>query len=63
VTVIVPESEVAIGGGAADIGRARLRNVRDGLTVASADVRGQEERPHGFGVGHPPSTWPAEELA
>jgi hypothetical protein len=66
VTVIVPDSEVAIGGGAADLGRTRLRNVRtrgqvlltpgrghveaDGLTVASADVRGREERPHGFGV-------------
>jgi hypothetical protein len=66
VTVIVPDNEVAIGCGAADIGRARLRNVRirgqvlltprhghvevDGLTVASADLRGREERPHGFGV-------------
>jgi hypothetical protein len=66
VTVIVPDSEVAIGGGADDLGRTRLRNVRtrgqvlltpgrghveaDGLTVASADVRGREERPHGFGV-------------
>ena len=65
VTVIVPDSEVAIGGGAG-LGRTRLRNVRtrgqvlltpsrghvevDGLTVASADLRGREERPHGFGV-------------
>jgi hypothetical protein len=66
VTVIVPDTEVAIGGDAADLGRTRLRNVRtrgqvlltpshghvevDGLTVASADLRGREERPHGFGV-------------
>jgi hypothetical protein len=66
VTVIVPDSEVAIGSSAAGLGRARLRNVRtrgqvlltpghghveiDGLTVASADLRGREERPHGFGV-------------
>jgi hypothetical protein len=66
VTVIVPDSEVAIGSSAADLGRTRLRGVRtrgqvlltpgrghvevDGLTVASADLRGREDRPHGFGV-------------
>jgi hypothetical protein len=66
VTVIVPDTEVAIGSSAADLGSARLRNVRtrgqvllsaarghvevDGLTVVSADLRGREERPHGFGV-------------
>jgi hypothetical protein len=66
VTVIVPDSEVAIGTSAEDLGHLTLRNVRtrgqvlltpghghvevDGLTVASADLRGREERPHGFGV-------------
>ena len=66
VTVIVPESEIAIGTTAAELGRLALRNVItkgqvlltpgrghvevNGLTVASADVRGREKRPHGFGV-------------
>jgi len=66
VTVIVPDTEVAIGTSAVDIGYLALRNVRtrgqvllipatghvevDGLTVASADLRGREDRPHGFGV-------------
>jgi hypothetical protein len=66
VTVIVPDSEVAIGTSAEDIGRLTLKNVRtrgqvlltpgrghvevDGLTIASADLRGREARPHGFGV-------------
>lgn len=65
-TVIVPDTEVAIGSIATGLGRATLRNVRtrgqvlltpghghlevDGLTVASADLRGREQRPHGFGV-------------
>jgi hypothetical protein len=65
-TVIVPNTEVAIGSTVTDLGRTRLRDVRtrgqvlltpsrghievDGLTVASADLRGREERPHGFGV-------------
>jgi hypothetical protein len=72
VTVIVPDTEVAIGNDTAigDLGRLTLRNVRtrgqvllladdavrrghvevDGLAVASADLRGRPERPHGFGV-------------
>ena len=66
VTVIAGDSEVAIGSSTPDLGRARLRNVRtrgqvlltasqghvdvDGLAIASADLRGREERPHGFGV-------------
>jgi len=66
VTVIAPGTEVAIGTTAADLGQLALRNVItrgqvlltssrghvevDGLTVASADLRGREERPHGFGV-------------
>jgi len=66
VTVIAPGTEVAIGTSAADAGHLTLRNIItrgqvlltpsrghvevDGLTVASADVRGREERPHGFGV-------------
>ena len=66
VTVLVPDTEVAIGTAAADLGRVALRNVRtrgqvlltggaghidvDGLAIASADVRGREARPHGFGV-------------
>jgi hypothetical protein len=66
VTVIAPDGEVAIRPSATDLGRATLRNVRtrgqvlltpshgqvevDGLTVATADLRGREERPHGFVV-------------
>ncbi len=66
VTVIVPDTEVAIGASAEDLGRLTLRNLRtrgqvlltpgrghvevDGLTVASADLRGREYRPHGFGA-------------
>jgi hypothetical protein len=66
VTVIVPDSEVAIGTSTADVGQLTLRNVRtrgqvlltpdrghvlvDGLAVVAADVRGRAERPHGFGV-------------
>jgi hypothetical protein len=72
VTIIVPDTEVAIGNDTAigDLGRLTLRNVRtrgqvllladhavrrghievDGLAVASADLRGRPERPHGFGV-------------
>jgi hypothetical protein len=66
VTVIVPDHEVAIAAGAEDAGRLALRNVNtrgqvlltpggghvevDGLVVASADLRGREQRPHGFGV-------------
>ena len=72
VTVIVPDTEVAIGNDTAigDFGRLTLRNVRtrgqvllladdavrrghvevDGLAVASADLRGRSDRPHGFGV-------------
>jgi hypothetical protein len=66
VTVIAPDTEVAIGTSAPDVGQLTMRNVIargqvlltpgrghvqvDGLTVASADLRGREERPHGFGV-------------
>jgi hypothetical protein len=66
VTVIVPDHEVAIATSAEDAGRLGLRNVNtrgqvlltpgrghvavDGLTVATADLRGRELRPHGFGV-------------
>lgn len=66
VTVIVPDTEIAIGTNAQDLGHLALRNVNtrgqvllapgrghaevDGLTVASADLRGREGRPHGFGV-------------
>jgi hypothetical protein len=66
VTVIVPDTEVAIGTSAEDLGHLTLRNIStrgqvlltpgrghvdvDGLTVASADLRGREKRPHGFGV-------------
>ncbi len=72
VTVLVPDTEVAIGNDTAvgDLGRLTLRNVRtrgqvllladgsvrrghvevDGLAVASADLRGRPDRPHGFGV-------------
>jgi hypothetical protein len=66
VTVIVPDTEVAIGTSTADIGHLAFHNLRtrgqvlltpatghvevDGLTVASADLRGREDRPHGFGV-------------
>jgi hypothetical protein len=71
-TVIVPDTEVAIGNDTAigDFGQLTLRNVRtrgqvllladdavhgghvevDGLAVASADLRGRPDRPHGFGV-------------
>jgi len=66
VTVIVPDTEVAIGTSAENLGHLTLRNINtrgqvlltpgrghvevDGLVVASADLRGREERPHGFGV-------------
>jgi hypothetical protein len=72
VTVIVPDTEVAIGNDTTvtDLGHMILRNVRtrgqvllladgavtgghveaDSVAVASADVRGRSERPHGFGV-------------
>ncbi|HUN32362.1 MAG TPA: hypothetical protein VMU95_10080, partial [Trebonia sp.] len=66
VTVIAPDREVALASSTPDLGQLVLRNVRtrgqvlltasrghvavDGLTVASADLRGREDRPHGFGV-------------
>ena len=66
VTVLVPDTEVAIGTSAADVGRLALLGISargqvlltpgqghvevDGLAIASADLRGRESRPHGFGV-------------
>jgi len=43
VTVIVPDTEVAIGASAADLGRARLRNVRTRGQVLLTPGRGHVE--------------------